>query len=158
MWGRPKCRTRGCCSLADPAVGFGRSAQRDFLESFNILNPAAHLVAELEKQRSVRLGAPAFQRGLANPPAFGQLGLGHASSVHSLHLSAGVVGTVMKAVYRKNQVGRRSSEKSELNDASARRGQNGQTPESFLNNPKRYSGVWRVGSKPVASAPPIAIQ
>jgi hypothetical protein len=45
--------------------------------------------------------------------------------------------------------------KSELNDASVGWWQNGQTPESFLTNPKRYSGVWRVSSKPVASAPPI---
>ena len=51
-------------------------------------------------------------------------------------------------------MGSRSGLKPELNDASARRGQKGQTPESFLTNPKRYSGVWRVSSKPVASAPP----
>ncbi|MBU3697978.1 hypothetical protein [Dechloromonas sp.] len=43
--------------------------------------------------------------------------------------------------------------KSEPNDALVEWRQNGQTPESFLTNPKRYSGVWRVSSKPVASAP-----
>ena len=52
-------------------------------------------------------------------------------------------------------MGSRSDLKPEPNDASARRGQNGQTPESFLTDPKRYSGVWRVSSKPVASAPAI---
>ncbi len=89
----------GYCSLFNPAVGFGRFAQRDFLECFNIFKPVAHLITKLEKHRSIRFSAPAFQRGLANPPALGQLGLGHASPFHSWHLCSGVVRTGMKALF-----------------------------------------------------------
>ena len=99
MRGRPKRRTGVCCSLFDPAVGFGRAAQRDFLESFNILNPVAHLVAKLQKYRAIRFGAPAFQRRLADSPALGQLGLGHASFGLHGRPSTGVVGTAMKALF-----------------------------------------------------------
>jgi hypothetical protein len=87
------------CVLVNPAIDLGRAPECHFLKGFNVLNPIAHLVADFEEQRPGRFSPPALQSRLANPPAFGQLGLGHASSVHSLHLSAGVVGTVMKALF-----------------------------------------------------------
>ncbi len=99
MRGRPRCETRGCCRLFDPAVGFSRSAQRDLFERFDILNAVAHLVAQLEKHRAIRFGAPAFQSRLADSPALGQLSLRHASFVHYVRLSARVVRAAMKALF-----------------------------------------------------------
>jgi hypothetical protein len=100
MRGRPRCGTRGYCSLFDPVVGFGRSAQRDLFERFNITNSVPDLSAKLEKYRSARFGSPALTRRFTDLPALGQLGLGHASSVHVLHPCAGVVRTPMKALER----------------------------------------------------------
>ena len=80
-------------SLIDFHIGLGGPAQRGFLKRFDILQPVAHLVAQLEKHGAVRFGAPTFQCGLTDPPAFGQLGLGHASSVHRNHPSVTFVGT-----------------------------------------------------------------
>jgi hypothetical protein len=90
---------RGCCRLFDRAIDLRRAPECHFLEGLNILNPVAHLVAKLQKYRSIRFGAPWFQRGLANPPAFGQFGLGHASFDRHVHPSTGVVRTAMKALY-----------------------------------------------------------
>lgn len=39
------------------------------------------------------------QRRLTDPPAFGQLGLSHASFLHHVRLSARVVRTAMKALF-----------------------------------------------------------
>ena len=87
------------CALVNPAIDLGRSPERHFLEGFNVLNPIAHLVAKFEEQRPNRFSPPAFQRRLADSPALGQLGLGHASI--GLHVGpfAGFVRTAMKALF-----------------------------------------------------------
>ncbi len=87
------------CALVNPAIDLGRSPQRHFLKGFNILNPVAHLVTELEEQRPSRFSPPSLQSRLANSPALGQFGLGHAS--FGLHggPSAGFVRTAMKALF-----------------------------------------------------------
>lgn len=87
------------CGLVNPAIDLGRSPERHFLESFNILNPVPHLVAEFEEHRAKRLRPPAFQRRLADSPALGQLGLGHASFGLHVGPSAGFVRTAMKALF-----------------------------------------------------------
>lgn len=77
----------------------GRSPQCDFLEGFNILKSVPHLVAEFEKHRATRFRPPAFQSRLADSPALGQFGLGHASFGSHERLSTGVVRTAMKALF-----------------------------------------------------------
>ena len=88
-----------CHTLIDFRIGLGRPAQRGLFEGFDILQPVAHLVAQLEEQRTARFGSLAFQGRLTDPPALSQLGLGHAS--FSLHVSpsAGFVRTAMKALF-----------------------------------------------------------
>ena len=74
-----------CDTLIDFRIGLGGSAQRSFLKCLQILQSVAHLVAQFEKQRTIRFGAPALQSCLTQPPALSQLGLGHAS--FGLHVS-----------------------------------------------------------------------
>lgn len=62
------------------------------------MNAVPDLGAKFEKHRTACFGSPALQRRFADLPALGQLGLGHASSVHALHPFAGVVRTPMKAL------------------------------------------------------------
>jgi hypothetical protein len=81
------------------AVEFGRGPKHLGLEGLHIKNAIPHLIAQLEKQRAAGFGSPAFQCGLTDLPAFGKFSLGHASSFHSLHPSAGVVRTAMKALF-----------------------------------------------------------
>ena len=86
-------------SLIDFHIGLGGPAQRGFLKRFDILQPVAHLVAQLEEQRTARFGAPAFQSRFTQPPALSQLGLGHASFGLHVRPSASVVRTAMKALF-----------------------------------------------------------
>ena len=88
-----------CDTLIDFPIGLGGPAQRGFLKRFDILQPVANLVAQLEEQRTARFGSPALQSRLTQPPALSQLGLGHAS--FGLHVlpSAGFVRTAMKALF-----------------------------------------------------------
>lgn len=88
-----------CDTLIDLRIGLGRSAQRGLLKCFDILQPVAHLVAQLEEKRTARFGSPALQSRLTQPPALSQLGLGHASFGLHVRPSAGVVRTVMKALF-----------------------------------------------------------
>lgn len=88
-----------CDTVVDSSIYLGRSPKRDLLKRFDILHPVAHLIAQLEEQRPGRFGAPAFQRGLTDSPALGQLGLGHASFGHHVRPFAGFVGTAMKALF-----------------------------------------------------------
>ncbi len=87
-----------CGGLHSIIIGLGRSPQRGFLKRFDILQPVADLVAQLEEQRSARFGSLALQGRLANPPALGKFGLGHASLGRHVRPSAGVVRTAMKAL------------------------------------------------------------
>ena len=80
------------------AVRLGRFAKDLRFKGFNITNSVPDLSAKLEKYRSARFGSPALQCRFTDLPAFGQFGLGHASSVHVLHPFAGVVRTSMKAL------------------------------------------------------------
>jgi hypothetical protein len=80
------------------SVRLGRLTKDLRFEGFNITNAIPDLGTKLEKYRSARFGSPALQRRFTDLPAFGQLGLGHASSVHVLHPCAGVVRTPMKAL------------------------------------------------------------
>ena len=80
------------------SVRLGRFTKHFRLKSFNVTNAVPDLGAKFEKHRTARFGSPALQRRLTDLPAFGQLGLGHASSVHVLHPFAGVVRTPMKAL------------------------------------------------------------
>ena len=68
-----------CDTQVDFRIGLGRPAQRGVFKRFDVLQPLAHLVAQLEEQRAARFGTPAFQGRLTDPPALSQLGLGHAS-------------------------------------------------------------------------------
>ncbi len=86
-------------SLIDFHIGLGGLAQRGFLKRFDILQPVAHLVAQLEEYRAARLRSPALQSRLTQPPALGQLGLGHASFGLHVRPSAGFVRTAMKALF-----------------------------------------------------------
>ena len=86
-------------SLIDIHIGLGGPAQRGFLKRFDILQPVAHLVAQLEEPRSARFGAPALQGRLTDSPALSQLGLGHASFGLHVGPSAGFVRTAMKALF-----------------------------------------------------------
>ena len=88
-----------CDTLIDFRIGLGRSAQRSFLKCLHILQPIAHLVPQLEEQRTTRFGAPAFQGRLTQPPALSQFGLGHASFGLHVRPSAGFVRTAMKALF-----------------------------------------------------------
>lgn len=80
------------------SVRLGRFAKDLRFEGFNITNAVPDLGAKFEKCGSARFGSPALQRRFTDLPAFGQLGLGHASSVHVLHPCVGVVRTPMKAL------------------------------------------------------------
>jgi len=80
------------------SVRLGRFTKHFGFEGFNITNSVPDLSAKFEKYRSARFGSPALQRRFADLPALGQLGLGHASSVHVSHPFAGVVRTPMKAL------------------------------------------------------------
>ena len=82
------------------AFRLGRFAKHFRLKGFNITKAIPDLGAKFEKKWTTCFGAPALQRRLTDLPAFGQLGLGHASSVHVSHLFAGVVRTPMKALER----------------------------------------------------------
>lgn len=84
--------------VLDAAVRLGRFAKDLRFEGFNITNTVPNLGAKFEKHRTACFGSPALQRRFADLPAFGQLGLGHASSVHVSHPFAGVVRTPMKAL------------------------------------------------------------
>ena len=86
-------------SLVCIIIGFCRPAQRGFLKRFDILQPVAHLVAQLEEQWTARFGSPALQSRLTQPPALSQLGLGHASFGLHVRPSAGFVRTAMKALF-----------------------------------------------------------
>jgi len=88
-----------CDTLIDFCIGLGGPAQRGLLKRFDILQPVAHLVAQLEKQWSARFGSPALQSRLTQPPALSQFGLGHASFGLHVRLSAGIVRTHMKALF-----------------------------------------------------------
>lgn len=88
-----------CDTVVDASIDLGRSPKRDLLKRFDILHPVAYLIAQLEKQRPGRFGAPAFQRGLTDSPALSQLGLGHASFGHHVRPFAGFFGTEMKALF-----------------------------------------------------------
>ena len=88
-----------CHTLIDLRIGLGGPAQRGLLKRFDILQPIAHLVAQLEEQRTARFGSPALQSRLTQPPALSQLGLSHASFGLHVRPSAGVVRTVMKALF-----------------------------------------------------------
>ena len=88
-----------CDTLIDFHIGLGGSAQRGLLKRFDILQPVAHLVAQLEEQRATRFGAPALQSRLTQPPALSQLGLGHASFGLHVRPSASVVRAAMKALF-----------------------------------------------------------
>ena len=90
-----------CDTLGGFLIGLGRPAQRGLLKRFDILQPIAHLVAQLEEQRAARFGSPALQSLLTQPPALGQLGLGHASFGFHVRPSAGFVRTAMKALFAK---------------------------------------------------------
>ena len=79
-------------------VRLGRFTKHFGFEGFNITNAIPDLGAKFEKYRPACFGSPALQSCLADLPAFGQLGLGHASSVHVSHPCAGVVRTPMKAL------------------------------------------------------------
>ena len=83
------------------SVRLGRFAKDLRFECFNIANAVSDLGTKFEKYGSARFGSPALQRRFTDLPALSQLGLGHASSVHVLHLCAGVVRTPMKALERK---------------------------------------------------------
>jgi len=80
------------------SVRLGRFAKHFRLKGFNITKAIPDLGAKFEKNWTTGFGAPALQRRFTDLPAFGQLGLGHASSVHALHPFAGVVRTPMKAL------------------------------------------------------------
>ena len=82
------------------SVRLDRFAKRFRLKGFNIAKAIPYLGAKFEKYRSARFSSPAFQCRFADLPALSQLGLGHASSVHVLHPSVGVVRTPMKALER----------------------------------------------------------
>lgn len=86
-------------SLIDFRIGLGGPAQRGLLKRFDILQPVAHLVAQLEEKRTARFGSPALQSRLTQPPALGQLGLGHASFGLHVRPSAGFVRAAMKALF-----------------------------------------------------------
>ena len=86
-------------SLVDFRIGLGRSPQRGVFKGFDILQPVAHLVAQLEEQWSARFGSPALQSRLTEPPALSQLGLGHASFGLHVRPSEGVVRTAMEALF-----------------------------------------------------------
>ena len=88
-----------CDTLIDFHIGLGRPAQRGFLKRFDILQPVAHLVAQLEEKRTARFGSPALQSRLTDPPALSQFGLGHASFGLHVRPSAGFVRTAMKALF-----------------------------------------------------------
>jgi len=88
-----------CDTLIDFRIGLGGSAQRSFLKCLYILQPVAHLVAQLEEQRTARFGSPALQSRLAQPPALSQLGLGHASFGLHVRPFAGFVRTAIKALF-----------------------------------------------------------
>ncbi len=109
---------RGSCSLLDTAVSFGRSAQCDFLESFNILN-------------LVRTYFPS----LRNKGPFDSLRQRSASQVTVMHRTYIVYifpqelsGLSEGAFCWKSQVGCFFGLKAELNGASAGMRQNGLTP------------------------------
>ena len=63
------------------------------------IDEMAQSIAELEEQRPSRFSPPALQRRLADSPALGQLGLGHASFGRHGRPSTGVVRTAMKALF-----------------------------------------------------------
>jgi hypothetical protein len=86
-------------SLIDFRIGLGGPAQRGFLKRFDILQPIAHLVAQLKEHRAARFRSPALQSRLTQPPALGQLGLGHASFGLHVRPSAGFVRSAMKALF-----------------------------------------------------------
>jgi hypothetical protein len=79
-------------------VRLGRLTKHLRLKGFNVTNAVPDLAAKLQEDGAARFGTPALQRRFTNLPALGQLGLGHASSVHVLHPFAGVVRTPMKAL------------------------------------------------------------
>ena len=72
-------------SLIDFRIGLGRPAQRGFLKCLHILQPVAHLVAQLEEQRTARFGSPSLQSRLTQPPALSRQR--SASSVWVMHRS-----------------------------------------------------------------------
>ena len=76
--------------MLDAASSLGRFAKDLRSEGFNITNAVPDLGAKFEKYGSARFSTPAFS----------QLCLGHASSVHVLHPCVGVVRTPMKALER----------------------------------------------------------
>ena len=80
------------------SVRLGRFTKHFGLKSFNVTNAVPDLGAKFEKYGAARFSSPALQCRFADLPAFGQFGLGHASSVHVLHPCAGVVRTAMKAL------------------------------------------------------------
>ena len=84
--------------VLDDAVRLGRLTKHFRFKGFNITKAIPDLGAKFKKYRSASFGSPALQRRFADLPAFGQLGLGHASSVHVSHPFAGVVRTPMKAL------------------------------------------------------------
>jgi len=86
-------------SLIDFRIGLGGPAQRGFLKRFDILQPIAHLVAQLKEHRAARLRSPALQSRLTQPPALGQLGLSRASFGLHVRPSVGFVRTAMKALF-----------------------------------------------------------
>ena len=90
-----------CDTLIDFRIGLGRPAQRGLLKRFDILQPVAHLVAQLEEKRTARFGSPALQSRLTQPPALSQFGLGHASFGLHVRPSAGFVRAAMKALFAK---------------------------------------------------------
>jgi len=80
------------------SVRLGRLAKHFRLKGFNVANAVSDLSTKFEKHRAARFCSPALQCRFTDLPAFGQLGLGHASSVHVLHPCAGIVRTPMKAL------------------------------------------------------------
>ncbi len=94
-----------CDTLIDFRIGLGRPAQRGFLKRFDIFQPVAHLVAQLEVQRAPRFGSPALQGRFTEPPALSQLGLGHASFGLHVRPSAGFVRTAMKTLFAEKPSG-----------------------------------------------------
>jgi hypothetical protein len=84
--------------VLDAAVRLGRLAKYFRLKGCNVKNALPDLSTKFEKYRSDRFSSPALQRRFADPPAFGQLSLGHASSVHVSYPFAGIVRTPMKAL------------------------------------------------------------
>lgn len=88
------------CALLNSAIDLRRAPERHFLERFNVLNPVAHLVAELKEQR------PTADSVRQRSRVASLIRQRSASSVWVMHHArsswasfTGVVGAAMKALF-----------------------------------------------------------